>query len=228
MGWYITIQQEMRDQLGLKGNELIVFAFINGYSQEGQGCYYGSLANLQRVCGIASRQTATDVLKALMAKGYISKTEHVLNGVKVISYSVCPTIGQVVQKMDKGCPKSGHNNKEDIYINNSLYKEKTPRFQKPSVEEIRQYCQEKSLDVDAERFFNFYESKGWMVGKSPMKNWRAAVCTWTRREKDIPQRKNPTSRKPESVLEHNLRVMDQMFGTNLHEQAYGGGQADEQ
>ena len=126
MGWYITIQQEMRDELGLKGNELLVFAFINGYSQEGQGCYYGSLANLQRVCGIASRQTATDVLKALIAKGYISKTEHVLNGVKVISYSVCPTIGQVVQKMDKVCPKSGHNNKEDIYINTLSIKEQQP------------------------------------------------------------------------------------------------------
>ncbi len=224
MGWYITIQQEMRDELGLKGNELLVFAFINGYSQEGQGCYYGSLANLQRVCGIASRQTATDVLKALIAKGYISKTEHVINGVKVISYSVCPKIGQVVQKMDNGCPKSGHNNKEDIYIN-SLSINGRGRFQKPTIEEIRQYCLEKSLDVDAEHFYNFYESKGWVVGKSPMKNWRAAVCTWSRREKEISPRKRE-SRK-ESVLEHNLKVMDQLYGTNLHAQAYGG-QADEQ
>lgn len=224
MGWYITIQQEMREELGLKGNELLVFAFINGYSQEGQGCYYGSLANLQRVCGIASRQTATDVLKALMAKGYISKTEHILNGVKVISYSVCPTIGQVVQKMDKGCPKSGHNNKEDIYIN-SLSIKGSSRFQKPSLEEIRQYCISRGNQVDPEQFFNFYESKGWMVGRSHMKDWRASVRTWEKREKEIPQRKRE-SRK-ESVLEHNLKVMDQMYGTNLHAQAYGG-QADEQ
>jgi hypothetical protein len=224
MGWYITIQQEMRDELGLKGNELLVFAFINGYSQEGQGCYYGSLANLQRVCGIASRQTATDVLKALIAKGYISKTEHVLNGVKVISYSVCPTIGQVVQKMDRGCPKSGHNNKEDIYIN-SLSIKSSSRFQKPSLEEIREYCISRGNQVDPEQFFNFYESKGWMVGRSHMKDWKASVRTWEKREKEIPQRKRE-SRK-ESVLEHNLKVMDQMYGTNLHAQAYGG-QADEQ
>ena len=85
MGWYITIQQEMRDHLGLKGNELIVFAFINGYSQEGQGCYYGSLAYLQEVCGIASRQTAITTLKSLEQKGYISKTETVSNGVKYIT-----------------------------------------------------------------------------------------------------------------------------------------------
>ena len=218
MGWFITIQQEMRDLLGLKGNELIVFAFINGYSQEGQGCYYGGLANLQRVCGIASRQTAIDVLKSLMAKGYIVKTEQVFNGVKMISYSVSPIIGQGVQKMDKGCPENGHNNKGDININ-SLSLKGSSRFQKPTIEEIRQYCLEKGYNVDAEQFFNFYESKGWVVGKAPMKNWRAAVSTWNKREKEIPRRKRE-SRK-ESAFEHNLKVMDQMFGTNLHQQAYG-------
>ena len=218
MGWFITIQQEMRDQLGLKGNELIVFAFINGYSQEGQGCYYGGLANLQRVCGIASRQTAIDILKSLMAKGYIVKTEQIFNGVKMISYSVSPIIGQDVQKMDKECPENGHNNIGDININ-SLSLKGSSRFQKPTIEEIRQYCLEKGYNVDAEQFFNFYESKGWVVGKAPRKNWRAAVCTWNKREKEIPQRKRE-SRK-ESAFEHNLKVMDQMFGTNLHQQAYG-------
>lgn len=226
MGWYITIQQEMRDHLGLKGNELIVFAFINGYSQEGQGCYYGSLAHLQEVCGIASRQTAIAVLKSLCKKGYIIKTEQ-LHPVKMASYSVCPKIGQGVQKLDMGCPKIGHNNKEDININ-TLSIKGGHHFQKPTLEDVRAYCISRSNKVDPEQFFNFYESKGWVVGKSPMKDWRAAVRTWEKREKEIPQRKRE-SRK-ESVLEHNLRVMDQMFGTDLHAQAYGnkGEMADEQ
>lgn len=118
MGWYITILQEMRDQLGLKGNELIVFAFINGYSQGGQGCYHGSLATLQAICGIASRQTAIDTLKSLIEKGLIQKSETIHNGVKSVSYSICPKIGQGVQKLDRGCPKIGHNNKDiDISTN---------------------------------------------------------------------------------------------------------------
>ena len=227
MGWYITIQQEMRDDLGLKGNELIVFAFINGYSQEGQGCYYGSLANLQRVCGIASRQTAIDVLKSLQAKGYIAKTEHVINGMRMVSYSVCTKIGQGVQEMDNGCLENGHNNKRDININ-SLYNKGAVRFQKPSLDDIRAYCISRSNQVDPEQFFNFYESKGWVVGKTPMKDWRAAVRTWEKREKEVAPRKRENRR--ESVLEHNLRVMDEMFGTDMHAQAYGnrGGQADEQ
>jgi hypothetical protein len=224
MGWYITIQQEMRDVLGLKGNELLVFAFINGYSQEGQGCYYGSLAHLQEVCGIASRQTAIATLRSLCEKGYIIRNEQ-LHPVKMVSYSISPKIGQGVQKLDMGCPKNGHNNKEININNNSLYKGSS-HFQKPTIEEIRQYCQEKELDVDAEQFFLFYESKGWVIGKSPMKSWRAAVCTWSRRQNETPRRRSPITRS-ESVFEHNLKVMDQMYGTNLHEQAYGG-QADEQ
>lgn len=118
MGWYFTILQEMRER-GLKGNELIVFAVINGFSQNGNGSFHGSLAALQEMCGIASRQTITDILKSLVDKGFINKTEVALNGVKNISYSVCPKNGQGVQKMDmdvqkvdRGCPKNGH-----IYIN---------------------------------------------------------------------------------------------------------------
>ena len=62
-----------------------------------------------------------------------------------------------------------------------LEREKTPRFIKPTVDEIKEYVKEK-YDVDAElfaeKFYNFYESKGWVVGKSPMKDWKAAVRTW--------------------------------------------------
>ena len=219
MGWYITILQEMRDQLGLKGNELIVFAFINGYSQGGHGCYHGSLATLQGVCGIASRQTATDVLKSLVEKGYIYKSETIKNGVKYVSYAVCPNIGQGVQKMDKGCLKNGHNI-EDININNTLSINSRAKFQKPSLDEIIVYCQERGNQVDPEKFFNFYESKGWVVGKSPMKDWKAAVRTWEQRRPET-SRATYQPRQKESVLSHNLKVMDQMFGTDLHSQAYG-------
>jgi len=52
------------------------------------------------------------------------------------------------------------------------------KFYKPTIEEITEYCKSRSNSVDTQRFFDYYESKGWMVGKSPMKNWQAAVRTW--------------------------------------------------
>ena len=64
---------------------------------------------------------------------------------------------------------------ENIIINN---KEKVSKFKKPSLDEVRQYCAERNKGVDAERFFNYYESNGWQIGKNKMKNWKAAVHTW--------------------------------------------------
>lgn len=53
------------------------------------------------------------------------------------------------------------------------------RFVPPTVDEIAAYAAEKNYQrVDADRFWNFYQSKGWKVGKSPMKDWKAAVCNW--------------------------------------------------
>jgi len=48
----------------------------------------------------------------------------------------------------------------------------------PSVSEISNYCKERKNSVDPEKFFNFYQSKGWLVGKSKMKDWRACIHTW--------------------------------------------------
>ena len=62
-----------------------------------------------------------------------------------------------------------------------LVVEKAPRFCPPTVDEVRAYCLEKNYTVDAESFCDFYESKGWFVGKNKMKSWRAAVRTWQRR-----------------------------------------------
>ena len=52
------------------------------------------------------------------------------------------------------------------------------RFIKPTLEELRQYIQEKNYSIDAEAFIAFYESKGWKIGKNPMKDWKAACVTW--------------------------------------------------
>lgn len=56
------------------------------------------------------------------------------------------------------------------------------RFVAPSLQEVSDYISEKGYTVDARQFVDFYESKGWMVGSNKMKDWRAAVRTWTRRQ----------------------------------------------
>ena len=52
------------------------------------------------------------------------------------------------------------------------------RFTPPTVDEVDAYCKERGNGVDAQKFVDFYDSKGWMVGKNSMKDWKAAVRTW--------------------------------------------------
>lgn len=60
------------------------------------------------------------------------------------------------------------------------------RFSPPSVEEVAAYCQEKGYAVDAERFVDYYVSVGWKRGKTPVKDWKAAVRTWARKDNPKP------------------------------------------
>jgi hypothetical protein len=56
------------------------------------------------------------------------------------------------------------------------------RFTPPTLQEVKAYCNERNNSVDAKKFVDFYESKGWMVGKNKMKDWKAAVRTWERED----------------------------------------------
>lgn len=60
-------------------------------------------------------------------------------------------------------------------------------FTPPTLEEVRAYCAERKNNVDAQRFMDFYESKGWFVGKNKMKDWKAAVRTWEQRSRGQPK-----------------------------------------
>lgn len=64
----------------------------------------------------------------------------------------------------------------------SIEKKATSRFSPPSVEQVKEYCKERGNNVDADTFVDFYASKGWKVGNNPMKDWKAAVRTWERRD----------------------------------------------
>ena len=62
-------------------------------------------------------------------------------------------------------------------------KEPKKNFEKPTVEEIAEYCSERKNGIDPQAFYDFYESKGWKVGAAKMKDWRASVRTWEQRRK---------------------------------------------
>ena len=74
-------------------------------------------------------------------------------------------------------------------------KAKAKRFVKPTIEEVADYCNERNNDVDAEKFYDYYSSNGWKVGKNAMKDWKASVRTW---EKNTTQQQKVS--QPKQVL----------------------------
>lgn len=82
---------------------------------------------------------------------------------------------------------------------------KRKRFEKPTLSEIKQYCIERGNKVDAQHFYDYYESNGWKVGKNSMKNWQAAVRTWERSEYRKPNSKKNSKEDAINVVNQLMR-----------------------
>lgn len=116
-----------------------------------------------------------------------------------------------VERVDTPCIQNGYSSDTQVRLDkvsigeNRLIEENAasgalpaskPRFTKPTLEEIIAYCEERGNNVDPQAFFDFYESKGWRVGNQAMKDWRASVRTWERRERPRkPQADKPSGDK---------------------------------
>ena len=210
---YIVIQGFMINELKLKGNELLIYAIIYGFSQDEEQTYSGSLQYLANWTN-STKQGVIKNLKSLIEKGLLQKKEKYINGVKFVEYYATKFNGGIKQSLMgvlnivyQGSKQSLPNNIDNniIYkLDNNIKKEniiKEKKFIKPTIEEIQEYCNERKNNIDAEHFYNFYESKGWKVGNQPMKNWKASVITWEKKNKSSNNEKLTNSQKQNKVLE---------------------------
>lgn len=98
-----------------------------------------------------------------------------------------PNDNQTITKAEPKCisPKPNVNVNDNVndIKENTLKSVKEKRFAPPTPEDVREYCRGKGLNVDADRFVDFYESKNWYVGKNKMKDWKAAVRNWARSQR---------------------------------------------
>ena len=127
---YIVIQSFMVSELGLKGNELLIYAIIFGFSQTTGQAFHGSLSYLESWTN-STRHTVISSLKSLVEKGLIEKEEQTINGVKYCSYRAKTSTDEaqeVVQKLHGGSAKIAqevvqklHGGSAKIAPNNILY-----------------------------------------------------------------------------------------------------------
>jgi hypothetical protein len=199
---FLIVNKQLAKQVGLKGAVLLAdliskeeYFIANGMTD----CwFFNSAKNIEEdTCLTAHQQRKT--IKVLKELGII---ETKVVGIpatqyfkiiesKLLSYlstsckeneqpvvkktqTSCEESEELVVKIAQTINKNNNKNKEIIIINKY--------FNKPTLLEIKNYCVERVNNVDSEAFFDFYESKGWLVGKSKMKDWKAAIRTWERTE----------------------------------------------
>ena len=96
---------------------------------------------------------------------------------------------------------------------------KIKRFVKPTPEQVQAYCDERKNGIDGHDFWDFYESKGWVIGKSsPMRDWRAAVRTWERGRNAPTKRSTRTFEEEQQSLFETAELLRQgnftLFGAS--------------
>ena len=93
-------------------------------------------------------------------------------------------------------------------------KDKKKSFLKPTVDDVKAYCQERGNKVDPYQFVDFYESKGWKVGNQPMKDWKAAVRTWEKRDSG----KSSPSKTPYKGRTYDFKALEGEFLGNVRQE----------
>lgn len=138
---------------------------------------------------------------------------------ETLSATLSTTLSTTLEK------REGHtnNNDKELIKNEKNDKEKNSRFSPPSLSDVQQFIFEKKfLTVDANAFWNFYESKNWMVGKNKMKDWQRAAGGWEARNKTKIPVKSPGPKQAYKfdaarIIETNTRDQKQAYKFDIDE-----------
>jgi hypothetical protein len=165
--YYAIIPANVRYNKNLTPNAKLLYAEITALCNMNGKC----TASTKYFCNLyeVSRGSIQNWLKMLEDNDYIERTVIFKQGSKEI-------LSRYIKLLDKGSLKNYTDNTN--LTDNNIKK----RFKKPTLDEIKNYCILRKNNIDAEAFIDFYESKNWQIGKNKMKDWKACIRTWERRE----------------------------------------------
>lgn len=178
-----TFYRSFRDAVDMtnKEEQLVLYKAIADYALDGIEPDVSTLGVLGQLCWTAISPNIKSGRRNYINGCNGGAPEGNCNAKKQPKNNPNSTEKQPGQTSTKNKNRNKTKNKND---EESIEKVATKRttFVAPSLQEVSDYISEKGYTVDARQFVDFYESKGWMVGSSKMKDWRAAVRTWTRRQ----------------------------------------------
>ena len=177
--YYAIISAEVRYDKNLTANAKLLYAEITALLNINGECF----ATNKYFSNLYGKSTVTisKWVSELVANGYIS-TNYIYKGnTKEIERRYIRKLKGGIKENFKGGIKENFKDSislsKDKHINN-----KGASFKKPTVNDIKEYCLWRNNGIDAETFFDFYESKNWLIGKNKMKDWKACVRTWEKRQ----------------------------------------------
>lgn len=163
-----------------------------------------SIGNLAAQNGMTVMQVRT-ALKKLQKTGDVTiKTTSKNTVIMVVNYDFYQAEQQTnntqnnnqvtIEQQTNNNQITTNNNDNNVNNDNNDNKreskrEKTTRFLKPTLDDVIDYCNERGNGINAQKFIDYYEANGWMVGRNKMKDWKAAIRNWESREKQDRQRK---------------------------------------
>lgn len=206
--------------------------FMAGMEADDKGFFQPR--KLQRMCGFSD-----DDYKILIAKGFfitfesgvmvvtdwnknnwldsrrVSETEYVdeLNMLNLVNQKYELSINNQCLADAKPMLREYSIVENSIVENNIKENNKRKVFQKPTIEEIQEYCIERNNGINANAFYDFYESKGWCVGKNKMKDWKACVRTWEQRngkKTDSPKWIDQNLEKDNATIEEQKEIKEML------------------
>jgi hypothetical protein len=131
---------------------------------------------LARETGLTSQQIRTALNKLISTNEITSVTSSQGTIIQIVSY-------EKYQVSTNEITNEQPTSNQQSTTNNNDKNEK--KFIIPTFNDVLEYCMQNNLDVDGVKFINFYESKGWMVGKNKMKDWKAAIRTWVKPKQQV-------------------------------------------
>lgn len=214
-GFFIPADIWEREDLTL--HEKVILAEVVSFHKDGKACYISNETFGKMIS--ASPWTASMAVSSLTAKGLIKRTG--FDGKKRY-LALCETKSQPcenpkatnvkIQRQTREKQKAAFGKSHDIIPTDTTYpsvavidknySKGVKRFVKPTYDELQAYANEIGFfPFDPHDFLDFYDSKGWVVGKSPMKDWKAALRTWKRkREEQRPMQATPTTYSRPKIL----------------------------
>lgn len=198
----------------LDWNEKILLLEIDSFTSKGLDCFMSNeyIAEFLKVSDTKAGKMVNDLIR----KGYVVKTK--FDGRRrYIESNLISRLAESAKQTCKICKADSQISQANYNkINNDSlqnHQSNNKRFLPPTYEEVNLYCNERGNNVDAQAFVDFYTSNGWKVGNNPMKDWKAAVRTWEKRDKKKPAK--PATKQQDSYFEHNNRLMAEMLGQNF-------------